>query len=76
MGRRGKRQAGGGFGSGGGMDSFLSASTSGDINGDDGEPSRVPLESRLQLGLTERQLISPYLLRKYIAYAREYVHPK
>ncbi len=75
MGRRGKRQAGGGFGSSGGMDSFLSASTSGD-NGDDGESSRVPLESRLQVGLAERQLISPYLLRKYIAYAREYVHPK
>lgn len=42
----------------------------------EGETKQLPLEQRLQVCNAPGELIQPYLLRKYIAYAREYVNPK
>uniref|UniRef100_A0A5K3F6R8 DNA helicase n=1 Tax=Mesocestoides corti TaxID=53468 RepID=A0A5K3F6R8_MESCO len=36
----------------------------------------LPLEARLRFRSGRRQPLSPYVLRKYIAYARAYVHPR
>ncbi|KAL5970189.1 DNA helicase MCM8 [Taenia solium] len=36
----------------------------------------LPLENRLRIGTSSRRLIPPQLLRKYITYARAYVHPR
>lgn len=36
----------------------------------------LPLENRLRIGTSSRRLIPPHLLRKYITYARTYVHPR
>ncbi|CDS40159.1 dna replication licensing factor mcm8 [Echinococcus multilocularis] len=36
----------------------------------------LPLENRLRIGTSNRRLIPPHLLRKYITYARAYVHPR
>lgn len=37
---------------------------------------RLPLEERLRNGINDRPPITTRLLRKYIAYAKAYVHPK
>ncbi|VDO04572.1 unnamed protein product [Rodentolepis nana] len=43
---------------------------------DEGDPSSLPLESRLRVGNSNQKLVPGHLLRKYIAYAKAYVHPK
>lgn len=67
MGRRVKR------------DAFeASTSFSHDLNGSNDGISldALPLESRLRIGSKNQKLVPPHLLRKYIAYAKAYVHPK
>lgn len=43
---------------------------------DEGDPSSLLLESRLRIGNSSQKLVPRHLLRKYIAYAKAYVHPK
>ncbi|KAM3185363.1 hypothetical protein ACTXT7_006495 [Hymenolepis weldensis] len=52
-----------------------SASFSSCLN-DEGDRSSLPLGSRLRIGNSSQKLVPRHLLRKYIAYAKAYVHPK
>ncbi|KAL5111773.1 DNA helicase MCM8 [Taenia crassiceps] len=55
---------------------FTSSSVTLDGSDNGANCADMPLENRLRIGISSRRLIPPYLLRKYITYARAYVHPR